>query len=316
MEHLPSKKLIFISLTALVIVGASFLLSSEPAKLTKNPSDNLTSEKSSALGAPDSDNDGLSDWEEKLWKTNPLNPDSNNNGIPDGKEFESVKRYPDLTAELEDLGATYGLGSGGLGAKSNNLTDSLFRGAAARYGLVGGNGTPDDAAKLAIVNSLARDFSPTSLKKNYSASTISVLDDESFETTQKYFAEILAAFNQHRNIYDRDPLVLINSWLDTGDEIYMDQLTTLQNSFSALANDVAKLAVPKQLVGTHLEFVNNIYQAGVILNEVKNAPEDPIKGMLGTARYIHNKSERTRIVASLLNYFDTKILEASSLESS
>ncbi len=34
----------------------------------------------------DSDNDGLKDWEEALWKTDPQNQDSDGDGTPDGKE--------------------------------------------------------------------------------------------------------------------------------------------------------------------------------------------------------------------------------------
>jgi len=34
----------------------------------------------------DSDNDGLKDWEEALWKTDPQNPDTDGDGTPDGKE--------------------------------------------------------------------------------------------------------------------------------------------------------------------------------------------------------------------------------------
>jgi hypothetical protein len=37
----------------------------------------------------DTDNDGLKDWEEKLYKTDPLNPDTDNDGYLDGEEINS-----------------------------------------------------------------------------------------------------------------------------------------------------------------------------------------------------------------------------------
>ncbi len=36
----------------------------------------------------DSDNDGLKDWEESLWGTNPNNPDTDGDGTPDGQEVK------------------------------------------------------------------------------------------------------------------------------------------------------------------------------------------------------------------------------------
>lgn len=43
------------------------------------------------LYAGDTDGDGLKDWEEVLWKTDPNNSDTNGNGIPDGEEVNLGK---------------------------------------------------------------------------------------------------------------------------------------------------------------------------------------------------------------------------------
>lgn len=39
---------------------------------------------------PDTDNDGLSDWDERaFWKTDPLNPDTDGDGFTDGQEADA-----------------------------------------------------------------------------------------------------------------------------------------------------------------------------------------------------------------------------------
>ena len=43
----------------------------------------------------DSDNDGLQNWEEELYKTDPINPDSDGDGASDGEEIK-VGRNPAL----------------------------------------------------------------------------------------------------------------------------------------------------------------------------------------------------------------------------
>ena len=78
-----SKKLLLI-FAAITIIGLSYLFLGRTAKplvyeesgevLTERmPADNTTS---SPVVTADSDHDGLADWEEIIWKTDPNNPDS------------------------------------------------------------------------------------------------------------------------------------------------------------------------------------------------------------------------------------------------
>jgi len=76
------------SLILVAIFGYSFLsrYSSQGNSVgteTKTPS----SQRSET--ATDSDNDGLKDWEEVLWKTDPKNPDTDGDGTPDGEEIKT-----------------------------------------------------------------------------------------------------------------------------------------------------------------------------------------------------------------------------------
>mgnify|MGYP003394785642 CR=1 FL=1 len=68
----------------------------------------------------DTDKDGLQDWEEALWKTDPNNPDSDGDGIKDGDEAqENADNQGIMNGGSEDLG------------EPPNLTDA-FSGALAR----------------------------------------------------------------------------------------------------------------------------------------------------------------------------------------
>ncbi|MFA5047651.1 MAG: CAP domain-containing protein [Patescibacteria group bacterium] len=57
---------------------------------------------------PDSDNDGLSDYEEiKIYQTNPLDPDTNKNGITDGIEVATGRNPREKTGQLRELFFSY-----------------------------------------------------------------------------------------------------------------------------------------------------------------------------------------------------------------
>ncbi|MCR4311641.1 MAG: hypothetical protein NUV54_03715, partial [Candidatus Taylorbacteria bacterium] len=87
--NLPSKKILQLALV-LGIIGlfTYFFVYKTKKEVYTAP---LTVQKSeeSPLLAKDSDSDGLKDWEEQLWKTDPLNPDTDGDGTPDGAEIKS-----------------------------------------------------------------------------------------------------------------------------------------------------------------------------------------------------------------------------------
>ena len=85
-----------IALFVFVILGGfGFALFKQ---LSQKPSpqiagNNNQKEQGAALDASltlkDTDQDGLKDWEEALWKTNPKNPDTDGDGTSDGEEVNS-----------------------------------------------------------------------------------------------------------------------------------------------------------------------------------------------------------------------------------
>ncbi len=89
-KHLPIVVAVGI---ALIVIGVGYMLMGRqgkpaveyPSKSTRgletSGSTLLASEQSK-----DADGDGLADWEEALWKTDPQNPDTDGDGTKDGDE--------------------------------------------------------------------------------------------------------------------------------------------------------------------------------------------------------------------------------------
>jgi hypothetical protein len=95
-------------LASIVIVGSAFALKdatlfggegeSEPSLVTENKAVKQAFEK-------DSDSDGLKDWEEALYGTDPKNPDTRGRGLGDAKEIEK-ERASSTTATAASARAT------------------------------------------------------------------------------------------------------------------------------------------------------------------------------------------------------------------
>lgn len=91
-KYRPSKKFI-ISISILAGVAVLFVGIRYLAQHSKS-SNPLNKVKVGELQNPadsDFDKDGLKDWEEALWGTNANNPDTDANGVPDGRQIEMLR---------------------------------------------------------------------------------------------------------------------------------------------------------------------------------------------------------------------------------
>ena len=96
MNYLPSKKFVLvvlaISMVALAVIMFQFFPFNSKEVAQKNDEDEARAELLQKLQG-DSDGDGLRDWEEVLWKTDPQKNDTDGDGTADNDEI-LAKRDP------------------------------------------------------------------------------------------------------------------------------------------------------------------------------------------------------------------------------
>jgi ABC-type cobalt transport system substrate-binding protein len=87
-KYLPSKKFLLILISIIVAVGIIYFFSLFKKTNTTNTGvDTETETKIQEFMVLDSDGDGLKDWEEALWKTDPKKPDTDGDNTSDGEEI-------------------------------------------------------------------------------------------------------------------------------------------------------------------------------------------------------------------------------------
>ena len=72
-----------------------FIFQSKPGQLSLNFKNEEINPNIVLSSSQDSDSDGLKNWEEELWNTNPNEPDTDKDGAPDGQEIKE-NRDPTL----------------------------------------------------------------------------------------------------------------------------------------------------------------------------------------------------------------------------
>jgi len=252
----------------------------------------------------DSDKDGLKDWEEEIFGTDPSNPDTNGNGITDGEEFSTKKSYEEL--EKSDTGIFFGL-KNIQESRSLNLTDSIFREAALRYNYVisvSEDGKIDSEEKGRIIDSLAQDFSQALPPDPYTQENIIITNKVSQETVNEYVTSVLVAISKNREIYKNDPLDIIRKWQETQDEDGLDKLSSLKKVYEDLARELSASRVPKGFVSIHLQLINSAAHISEVLGKMEYAAIDPITSMLATSRYLHYQNKKKEAVGALTYYFN------------
>ena len=81
-----SKKVAIALAIFVIIVGGAFLATKTKSRISYQNEEIVATAQSEKLNK-DSDGDGLKDWEEELWRTDPNKPDTNGDGINDFEEI-------------------------------------------------------------------------------------------------------------------------------------------------------------------------------------------------------------------------------------
>ena len=306
MKYLPSKKFVITVIFFLLAGGAFFVFfGSSNTTIQKGFAGLSIGEKSAK---DDADNDGLASWEEALLGTDPQNPDSNQNGIPDGEEFASVKKY--LNIELDER-AAQGLLSfeGRLKSLENggsiNLTDAITQETALRYGVLGAGNQLDEPTFNQLLNSLTSDFSGILPKDPYTTTNLSFSQKTDTPAVNFYISSVIVALNEYPMIYEKNPIDLLSSWVRDSNTDNIQTLHDLGESYVTLAKRIKNTTAPATLARTHIALANTLFHISNALLDMARSPEDPIRALLGAAAYVHHEEARRATVTDLVSIFNT-----------
>lgn len=267
-KNLPGKKVIVVAVVAALLLVWSIIYSNKPGKehFITSFLKNITQSESSFA---DSDNDGLEDWEEKLFKTDILNIDSNSDGVGDYEELVNSKYI-----------------------KYSEPSDSIFN-------YINTNNTPSEDQSSTQNLTLE----PTFYTDEYTASDVTIINTDE-TTVTKYIASVLIVLVEDTDNLEKEPLVIINDWLEEYDDANLQELVLISNANKNIANKLMALEVPDELVSLHLNMTNSLYLSARSLDDVKFATQDPTAGFFAAASYANYRSKFAQTILSLTQYYN------------
>lgn len=239
--------------------------------------------------AKDTDGDGLKDWEEPLYKTNPENPDTDGDGTLDGEEIakgrDPLKPGPDdaiqNTAPLIPRSAL---------EDESNLTKEFGRIFFENYlkeKITNPNSslTPDDAAQAVTESFFSQHGTRDIVFPAAPPSDIHVIDDNSRAAVERYGTSIMEIF--HRDLAGTEnPLLLFASILRRDD--YQSQLFRFDPiiaRYQKAYEDYKNLPVPSSWKDIHERMLNQILRIKTVVELLRDSDHDFMKALIAVTQY-------------------------------
>ncbi len=312
---LPSKKILLVLVAcigAVAIVLFATRMNASPAVETPVVQKNtpavidVATQNTATL---DSDNDGLKDWEEVLWNTDPHKADSNDNGITDGEEIALKKTtlhdtpIADATS-AEEKKTTQSTPTGPL-----TLTDQLARNAFNAYvSFKQAGGTVDATNAQDIAQSILSNNPLTQQIPKFSTQHLThIIDNETSDDIHTYGNELWDVMVRNTPTGEReDEFSIFLSAVQKERPQDLAKLDPIITGYENTIRDLLAMNVPRGAVSAHLALIN---QANIILGYIQDMRgyfEDSARGLGALMYYRPQSAELEKAFTAIISYLSNQ----------
>ncbi len=297
---LPSAQFTRVVGALAVVVGGitlAYFFSSTPSDVTRSPlggnTGSLVPVANPLLQQAadiDTDNDGLRDWEERLWKTNVLVADSDGDGTNDQDEIDSnrnplVRGPNDLVRDTINLSESLSPAT----LASLSPTERVAREFFVEYlSYKKGGALLDESEKQKLLFTTIRNSAEEyRTVTDYTLSDVITTPSDDAQAVRLYGNMIGTIMMKHSYATENE-LVLLERAMRTQNESDLMAIQKISESYTNMVSDMAKVAAPARLQLEHVDLLNQLQvlsQESFALTLVR---EDPIQTMLAVSNYETN----------------------------
>ncbi len=299
-KFLPSGKFLLILASIIIALGiifgaptiASYFSSKKVTAPAVKSNEQISIKEFMAI---DTDQDGLLDWEEALWKTDPKKTDTDNDGTSDGEEAD-LNRNPTITNTAQKGKTPNDLIDEQIIADAkkaqadyNKLseTEKFSRELFSQYVVAKNNSDGkalDNNTKMEILNSVIDKTSGTIVNK-YTATDIKHIATTSPQNLKLYGNLLGLILIKYSTDGTGNELFYIEQALTKEDETILKNLTPIIKNYNLMLSDFLEVPTPDSLLDIHTRIVNNLYNVIISLEDAKTFFSNSIKGISGLQTY-------------------------------
>jgi hypothetical protein len=320
-KYLPSRKFVVslsIVFALLIIISVIKYVGSEKKETLSVSNDReLNIQNIKIFKAVDTDKDGLTDWEEVLWKTDPKNPDTDGDKTPDGEEI-TLGRNPLIpnTAgpgkEPNDKVDPEVIASNAKDEEEwNNLNETqkfsrlLFSDYIAVQPADGTTLTTDQTNQL-IANSIAN-IPDKQLEQKYITKDIKTIDNPTSEDILSYSLKIDAVLNNDIKNYAFKEVSIVNEYLTKNDPKILQGIDKIIVFYQKTAEGIINTETPQEVVDSQLLLANSIYNFSSLAKDLRAMDENPLMTIVSMGKYGQVMKNFTQAVDNINLYLSNNI---------
>ncbi|MES2023446.1 MAG: hypothetical protein V4439_02070 [Patescibacteria group bacterium] len=293
-KYLPSKNFIIsltIILVILTIIFSIYKIFFGGSKTTVVNQQNQNSQSQLEVGQittedllqKDSDEDGIPDWEEALWGTDPHKKVTFDN-VPDSEYVKEKK------AELKIKSGTNTNNTIDKSGESSNETEKFSHEFFATYVALQQSGQNDPDTMKSMTSALGERVGDPTLPDKYSQVDIQIGKSGSSEETA-YYKTIQSIFSKYKNTkMGEEPAIISEISSEDGapkqqEDEAIAQLNTTANAYQDFSKKLINTPTPNELVEYALKIANSSYNLGIAVRNMTKVSDDPLVGLSGLAQY-------------------------------
>jgi hypothetical protein len=256
---IPSKKVFALILISVSIVTCAFILAEYKNKTEEITTYTAPTSTSNLVAGTidtykDSDGDGLKDWEEALWGTDPKVSDA---ASINKKESVASKKPENLTA-----------------------TDKLARSFFSQYMNLKEVGLQNDkeAQGRTVQNLVDANMQPAS-PQQYSASSVKI----SQQATIRDYGNSVASIIKTNTLAKRSEINILKDALSTENPRFIEELKPSVKGYKDMTQQLLNLNVPLATADIHLRLINAVSSISFIIEAFSKTFVDPMSSIQGLA---------------------------------
>lgn len=238
-----------------------------------------------AIAAKDSDNDGLPDWEEALYGTDPHNPDTFHLGMTDGEAVAKGLIVPKAAANVSSPATS---------TSATTITDSFARSFFALYLVAkqangGAEFTSDQASALA--NQAMNQISPSAVPEGGAKTVADITVSGTGPAALRAFAvSAEAVFKKNMSKTPLDEMQSLQDAVQNEDTGALSQLGLASQIYKNYADGLLAIPVPQELIADDLTLINTMLLRSQADDDFTRVDTDPLAAMLALQQFSQTES--------------------------
>ncbi|MBX4216235.1 thrombospondin type 3 repeat-containing protein, partial [Candidatus Parcubacteria bacterium] len=238
----------------------------------------------------DTDKDGVTDWEESLWGTDPTRADSDGDGTMDKQEIAAMRKASGIAAPIA-------------AATSTNETDAFARQLFSTLLSLKSSGQLDQSTITELSQSLVKEAVSSKLPDRYDSNDLAVVSATA-ASRQAYAEGLTRVSERYRTKVSESYLVIVERALSSQRETDLAGLEDYANAYNAMAGELIQFGAPNDIAAAHLSLANSYVKLSVSMKNMERLVENPIVGLTGLITYEQELASTGKILDNIKAYFN------------